>query len=67
MKEILKRIVEHDLYYRMSDDDRIYSKGLETEKKLREEIAQFDLQNILDYFDSLKRELTLLHNQNPNL
>lgn len=66
MKELLKRVINHDFYYRMSDDARWYDKGLETEKKLQEEVNNHDVDKIIIYLDELKQNLINLHkNKTP--
>lgn len=61
MKKLLQLANDHDFYYRMSDDARWYDKGLETEKKLQEEVNNHDVDKIIIYLDELKQNLINLH------
>ena len=61
MKELLKRVIDHDFYYRMSDDSRWYDKGLETESQLRDEVNKHDVDNIIIYLEELKKNIINLH------
>lgn len=63
MRELLKRIMEHDFYYQMSDDHRRYEEGLETDKALTDEINKHQLPSLLGYLDILKSEIINRHNQ----
>lgn len=63
MKELLKRVIDHDFYYRMSDDHRRYEKGLDTDKALTQEVKKHQLQSILSYLDILRSEIITRHNE----
>ena len=61
MKELLKRVIDHDFYYQMSDDSRWYDRGLQTEGQLRDEVNKHDVDNIIIYLDELKKNIINLH------
>ena len=62
MKELLKRVIDHDFYYRMSDDSRWYDKGLETERALKTEVDKHELHTMLTYLEELKHHIIKLKN-----
>jgi len=61
MKELLKRVIDHDFYYQMSDDARWYDRGLQTESQLRDEVNKHDVDKIIIYLDELKKNIINLH------
>jgi len=55
--------MEHDFYYRMSDDHRRYEEGLETDQALTDEIKKHQLPSLLGYLDILRSEIINRHKQ----
>lgn len=62
MKELLKRVIDHDFYYQMSDSPRTYERGLDTERALKTEVDKHELHAMLMYLEELKHHIIKLKN-----
>jgi len=63
IKSAVKQLVDYDPYYGMSDDPRWYEAGLNAENKLKAELKEHQLHEVLSYLESLKMEAIRLYNQ----
>ena len=62
IKAIVKQLVDYDRHYAMTDDHRRYEAGLNAENKLKAELKEHQLHEVLSYLESLKMEAITLYN-----
>lgn len=56
-------LAEHDWYYVMTDDPRNFSRGRESEHKIRNELMKYDLESIVKQLDFIKQQVTQMYQQ----
>lgn len=60
---IINLLASHDWYYYFSDDPRKYDAGLESEKKLREELMKRDRDDVIHSLQFLIKKVNEFYNQ----
>ena len=63
MKNIISMLAEHDWHYIMSDDPSNFSRGRESEHKIRNELMKHDLESIINRLDFIKENVTKMYHQ----
>lgn len=56
-------LAEHDWYYVMTDDPSNFSRGRESEHKIRNELMKYDLESIVNKLDFIKQQVTQMYQQ----
>ena len=63
MKNIISMLAEHDWDYIMSDDPNNFRRGLENERKIRNELMKYELNSIISNLEFIKERVTKMYHQ----
>jgi hypothetical protein len=61
--KIINLLASHDWYYYQSDDPVVFQKGVESERKLLEELKKYDRDDIIHGLQFLIKKINDIYNQ----